>query len=231
MSELADIEDKEDKELKQQIDDYYTHQVKFGKIIKRVKKERLVEVDFILQKYEKDHSEFVLKLKDYNEKVGYMWLIICKEEGTNEIYFSDNRRKDVSFVEYFKDIILYNLNKIEEFYNIFKLTYPDLKEFPRHGRDNGIKEIIDDDFLKLEIIYDTRGRIHVMICIEPTIDQNKIYSREWMEHESIASYVNKNEEALLKRIPINIIDLKPSTQAIIIEYYNLKNQGHQLKLK
>lgn len=67
--------------------------------------------------------------------------------------------------------------------------------------------------------------------IDPSVDPDNIYSREWINHESIKDYVEKNRDELLKKIAINTLDLKETTQVIISNHYTKNTNEHKLELK
>lgn len=126
-------------------------------------------------------------------------------------------------------MFLDRLVTIENFAEIFKLSVPNMKEIPG---DVNVRETIDDDFLKLVITYDSYGDTRHNLSIVSSVDHDKIFERVWLDRPSLKKYVNEHEEEILKRIPINILDLKYSTQKIITDYYDKKNTNeHKLELK
>ncbi len=212
------------------IEKFYTRQETYGVFFKKKRNVSLAKVDFISQTFQQGHSEFYVSLKDINyEKIDYDSLSICKDNGTEELYFRENYGVDKAFVEQFQDLILSDFEKLEEFYSLFQLTNPGINKIPS---DSCIKEEISDGFLKIVISYDVYGIFIRNIAIEKQVDFDNIYAREWVNYESLKDYVNSHSEELLKRIPINILNLKSTTQKIITDYYSKNNkEEQQLKLK
>lgn len=214
------------------IEDYYSETKVLGKIFKKKYPVNLAKVDFILQRFDDGRASIYIRFKE--SKLNFTSMEICKEKGTDELYFSGTYSYgvDKEFVNHFKDTILTNLQSLEDFFDIFQLSLPNLNELPSHESKNIIKQEIDDDFLKVTITYDTSGDLFYKVNILESIDKDNIYNREWLDHESIKEYVDRNMSELLKRIPVDIDKLELTTQKIISNYYmNCKEDVKTLKLK
>ncbi len=213
------------KDLYKKINAYYKNRNLPSFFLSRLVKAITPTVEFTNTQVEDGTARFYIRLKNSSN---YGHLEICKEYGTNNLYFKDTQEVDKDFAEFFKEEILKLLQDIEEFYNIFKLSLPTNDNIPGSG---AIEEKIDDDFLSLVISYDTYGFLSYDISILKTIDLEDIYHRIWLDKESINDFVNRHVEELLKRIPIQISDLKDSTQKIVSDYYELnKSSLKELKL-
>lgn len=219
----------ENKDIIKKIDNYYKGEKILDMLIRRVTRLHIPKVKFINQNFENNHARIYISF-NYNtcQNLNYDSLEICKERGTNELFFADSD-VDKEFAEYFKDIILPNLQALEEFFDLYRLTIPDIKEIPS---DFFIKEVVDDEFLKLQISYNAYGSLNYEISIVSSVDTDDIFERIWFDHSSLKEIVEENKVELLKRIPINILDLKDTTQKIITDYYAKNNTNeHRLELK
>lgn len=221
----------EKKELISLIENYYIKMNLWQTILGKLRKKTTPKVDFILQRFENNQASIYIRFYPATcESINYTSISICKDYGTKELYFDQLYGVDKDFAEYFKELFLHNLEILEEYYNLFKLTITNIKEIP-NGCDD-ITETIEDDFLSLKIAYDDYGNISKKISIVKSVDPDNIFNRTWLDHESLSEYVKKNEDELLKRIPINIFDLKETTQALITKYYannNIQNKKRELK--
>lgn len=218
-------------DFKKAINDYYTVQVPFGKIFKKFKKVNTASVDYTQYRYEKNHAKAVIKFNG-ESFISSKYIRLCKDTNTDELYFDTFSEIDKEFVEHFHDQILSDLQKIEELFYLFKLTNTNVEEIPYSSNQSLIKEEISDDFLKLIISYDACGRVNSKIIIDPSVDPDNIYGREWLNHEPIKDYIAKHKDELLKKIAINVLDLKETTQKIITDYYAKKiSDEHKLELK
>lgn len=220
----------EKKDFIQMIESYYHEKNLLKIIMNKINKTVTPQVELILTRYENDHAYIYIRFSNNTcEKINYNTLEICKESGTNELYFGEFSGIDKDFVDYHRDVFLDRLVTIENFAEIFKLSVPNMKEIPG---DVNVRETIDDDFLKLVITYDSYGDTRHNLSIVSSVDHDKIFERVWLDRPSLKKYVNEHEEEILKRIPINILDLKYSTQKIITDYYDKKNTNeHKLELK
>lgn len=221
------------KDLKNDIERFYRG-TNIIEIIRKISKKSTPKVDFILKRCEQDSSRIYIRFyPDSCDTVDFTSLEICKDYNSDELYFGNSSYgygTDKDFVEYFKDIFLSDLYYLEYFMEVFKLSQPSIEELP--SGDYHVEEVIDDEFIKLKISYDTYGSVSSTISILPDVDPNNIYSRVWLDHPSLKEYVDEHKEEFLKRIPIDIINLNASTQKIVNDYYSCKNQlEHTLKLK
>lgn len=222
----------EKKSFVKEIEDYYKGKNIFENLFQKITKKQTPKVDFVRQSYEKNRARIYISFQFYTCKMlDYRSLEICKENGTDELYFGNPQNVDKEFVEYFREQFLHNLQTLEEFMDLYKLSLPNIQEIPTSGSEC-IEEIIDDEFLKLRIVYDTFGMIGYNISIVPNIDQENIFERVWLDHSSLREFVVEHKTELLKRIPINILALKETTQKIITDYYSRNNiEEHNLRLK
>lgn len=234
MGDLRSVIRNEENEFIKDVNEYYISQEKVGRFIKKLIKVNLAEVEYFFLRFKENHAELTMGvwLNHNRNTPEHSRLKICKDHGSDELYFENSHNVDKDFVEYFKETIIGNLQKIEYFYNLFKLSLPDIEEIPSYFNGYKIQEEISDNFLRIVISYDVNGKVDYKISIDPSIDLNNIYNREWLNHESIREYIEKNEEELLKKIPINILDLKATTKQVITDYYAKENtQGQKLVLK
>lgn len=219
----------EKKDLIKEIEDYYKGKNIFEFLYKKIAQKQIPQVDFLNQRYENNRASIYIHFYSHT-CYDYTSLEICKEPGTNELYFGSLYSVDKDFVEYFRETILQNLQILEDFVELFRLSLPNIKSVP--GDEPSIEEIVADEFLKLRIAYDSYGNVTSKISILPTIDPENIYERIWLDHPSLKEFVSKHETELLKKIPINILDLKASTQKIVTDYYSRNNvDTHKLELK
>lgn len=219
----------EDKDIRKKIDRYYRGANILDMVIRKITKLHIPKVQFINQGFEKNHARIYISF-NYStcQSIDYDCLEICKEKGTNELFIA-NSDVDKEFAEYLKDIILPNLQALEEFFDLYRLSIPDIKEIPSNSVVN---EIVDDEFLKLQISYNAYGGLNYKIFIVPSVDTDNIFERIWFDHPPLKAIVEENKIELLKRIPINILDLKDTTQKIISDYYAKNNTNeHKLELK
>jgi hypothetical protein len=70
----------------------------------------------------------------------------------------------------------------------------------------------------LTIEFDTLGKVTSNISINKTEDEKEIFKRNWYTRKSLSEIILENNDAILKKIPININSIDPKYQDIIYEY-------------
>lgn len=223
----------EKKEDIKQLESFYQGTSLLEKVYHKLVKFKTPRIEFINQSYEGNNARIHIRFYPITiKKIHYFSLEICKDNNNDEIYLKDfnDLDQDREFVNYFHDVFLHTLQTLEYFFEVFKLSLPDIREIPDSHSD--IKETIDDNFLRLEIKYGGYGHMQYNLSIVPSADPDNIYTRVWLEKPPLSSYVTDHKEELLKRIPINILDLKETTQKIITDHYARNNVDEQkLELK
>lgn len=141
-------------------------------------------------------------------------LCICKEVGSDEIYFGSNF-SDKKFVAKYYDQISEIFSVLEDFSELYQGGVGCC------GEDS--KQVFSDGFIDVTFKYDTCGRTSISIGIKEETDPEKVYNREWFQRQSLSDYVKENGETLLRKIPVDINELNYTTSTIIKDYTSKMN--------
>jgi len=166
-----------------------------------------------------NYSNISFYFKDKKGYRNFSILDVCKEMGSNQIYFGRSSIKDPEFVAQNIDYINHIFDALESAYVLF-------------NGQNEKKELLTDDFFKVDLKYERSfGRVEMSISLNKECDKEDIFNRNWATRQTLSELVNENCEMILKKISVNINELDPTTQTIVKESLSKINAPQLIKKK
>lgn len=146
---------------------------------------------------------------------------IRKNHDSDEIYF------DGGLVD--RDFVNRNYDMIDKIFSTLEDTYEIFGECYKIGNDTHEKTF-SDGFLNIRLITDIQsGNSSIKINIVKSADPDNIYQTEWYNRERLSDFVARNQEELLKKVPIPRKDLTIPFAKMVDCYEKSNNDYHIVK--
>lgn len=187
---------------------------KIRKIFKKNKSSAGKICSCIMSSCDSQKSVITFGFEHSSSTIKNYFLKVYKDIDSDQIYFGEFYT-DKEFVEEYYDQISEYFRILEEFNSLYQ---------SRVGTSGqGAKQVFSDGFLDVSFSYDTLGRTCVLTTLNPKVDPEKIYLREWLKRKTLSDYIKENEETILRKIPININELNYTTKTIVEEHLSKIN--------
>lgn len=164
-------------------------------------------------------SEIVFSFDERRSSVG-SHLTLYKDIDSDELYFGDFSLKDREFVEKY-------LSDIYDIYAILE-SYGTLFPYENEKGRQSLNQEFDDGILKVNITCDTYGRVAIQVSPSKGVDSDNLYTRSWLNRQTVSSYVDENIDDILCRIPVEISSLN-EVYRTLVEYNLAKKKAMTLK--
>ncbi len=149
-----------------------------------------------------------------------------KKDHDNDVIYSERLDASKGDVKRFVRDNYENLKQIfsdlERMYDYYQFS--EIGTAPFYLPERNKTSIFSNDLFVFKLSYNAIGDVDMEIAINPSIDQQGIINREWVDREKLEDLIEKNRVDILKRTPVDITVLDPITQKIVKDYRVNKNK-------
>lgn len=194
-----------DWDFRQQINTDKVQTIKKGFIFKKTTSVIQNECERVSTTADYKTAQMHIRFEYYNHTI-----ILCKDRNSQEIYFDKYSKIDKDFISKYYDYIMETFRIAEE--------YVDLIGGPigSSRNDSSIQpQNFPVSFFYIALEYTRSGEVSIDIIVDSEKDPDGIAKREWYNRKKIIDYISENETELLKKIPIHVEQLVPTTKKIV----------------